>query len=58
MLESEPAVNPNWTQKPLETWRKIGYYDLNEIHKLSPIYFNQDLVIGEKEIYSDAFYQG
>ena len=59
--KSEPKINPKWNQKPLETWRKIGYFDLNEIHKLSPIDINQDLVIGEKKINFgcvDEFYRG
>ena len=51
MLESEPAVNPNWTQKPLETWRRLGPLDLNELNEVSPIDLSKDLVYEEIDLH-------
>ena len=56
MWKSEPVLNPEQRknypcysepEKALQTWRKIGPLDLNEIHKKSPIDFNQELVMGD-----------
>ena len=48
MLESEPVMNPDWTQKPLETWRRLGPLDLNEVNEISPIDLSSDLVYQEE----------
>ena len=47
MMNSEPVLNPDWTQTPLEVWRRLGPLDLNEVHQNSPIHLSQDLVYKE-----------
>ena len=49
MMNSEPVLNPDWTQKPLEVWRTLGPLDLNEIHQNNPIDLYPDLVYKESE---------
>ena len=49
MLESEPQLNPNWSQKPLETWKKLKPLDLNQVHEINPIDTSQDLVFKKEE---------
>ena len=49
MLESEPPVNPNGPQTPLDVWRRLGPLDLNEVHENNPIDLSQDLNYQEKE---------
>ena len=49
MMNSEPILNQDWTQKPLEIWRRLGPLDLNEIHQNNPIDLSQDSVYKEVE---------
>ena len=49
MLESEPPLNPDWPQTPLDVWRRLGPLDLNEVHENNPIDLSQDLNYQEGE---------
>ena len=58
MLQSEPILNPEWTQKPLEVWKKLGPLDFDKINEISPIDLTKDLVYQEKDTPSKkVFYQ-
>jgi len=48
MFESEPKVDPNASQASLNTWKRIGKLDLDELHKLSEIDFSKNLEYKEK----------
>ena len=49
MMKSEPVLNPDGTQTPLEVWKKLGPLDLNEVHHNNPIDLSPDLVYREVE---------
>ena len=49
LMKSEPVLNPDWTQTPLDLWKRLGPLDLNEVHENNPIDRNPDLVYLEKE---------
>ena len=49
MLESEPAVNPEMSQKSLEVWRRLGPLDLKELNEQHPIDLSEDLIYQEKD---------
>ena len=57
MLESEPIVNPEWSQKSLEVWKRLGPLDLNELNEMSPIDLDEDLIYQEKE-YNNGYCHG
>ena len=48
MFDSEPKVNSNENQASLNTWKRIGKLDLDELHKLSEIDFCKNLEYDEK----------
>ena len=43
MFDSDPKVDSNGFQALLNTWKRIGKLDLDELHKLSEIDLSQDL---------------
>ena len=53
MMNSEPILNPDWTQTPLEIWKRLGPLDLNEVDQNNPTEFIPDLVYRERE---DQYY--
>jgi hypothetical protein len=57
MLSQEPNINENLSQRPLETWRKLGMIDLNHLYKMSPFEPEEGQQYATIQ-YRDATYQG
>ena len=58
MLSSEPLLDPNKSQAPLETWKRLGQLDLNDLHEKNPIDLNKQLVYQEEEYEDGDTYHG
>ena len=56
-MNSEPNLRPDWTQKPLDVWKRLGPLDLNELHQNNPIDLSSDLIYhDETEAHYSNYY--